>query len=113
VTPAAYAVRREVAAVARERRHEVHLHPLAKEHAVACTNAWGHADRTPEADPLAEDQAALGIVSWRQIVATVDRVVPGPRRTARDWPLRLRAVAPAAPQAAFANLSSTGTQPSW
>jgi hypothetical protein len=64
------------AALARERRHEVHLHPLAKEHAVACTHAWWHADRTPEADPLAEDQAALE-VSRRRILATVDRVVPG------------------------------------
>jgi putative transposase len=37
---------------------------------------WWHADRTPEADPLAEDQAALK-VSRRRILATVDRVVPG------------------------------------
>jgi len=46
------------------------------ETADACTHAWWHADPTPEADPLAEDQAALE-VSRRRILATVDRVVPG------------------------------------
>ena len=34
------------------------------------------ADRTPAADPLAEDQAVLE-VSRQRILATVDRVVPG------------------------------------
>jgi glyoxylase-like metal-dependent hydrolase (beta-lactamase superfamily II) len=43
---------------------------------VACTHTWWHADRTPEADPLAEDQAPLE-VSRRRILATVERVVPG------------------------------------
>jgi glyoxylase-like metal-dependent hydrolase (beta-lactamase superfamily II) len=43
---------------------------------IACTHAWWHADRTPEVDPLAEDQAALE-ASRRRILATADRVVPG------------------------------------
>jgi glyoxylase-like metal-dependent hydrolase (beta-lactamase superfamily II) len=43
---------------------------------VACTHAWWHADRTPDVDPLAEEQAALE-VSRQRILATADRVVPG------------------------------------
>lgn len=43
---------------------------------VACTHAWWHADRTPEVDPLAEDQAALE-ASRRRILAEADVVVPG------------------------------------
>ena len=43
---------------------------------VACTHAWWHADRTPEVDPLAEDQAALQ-TSRQRILATADVVVPG------------------------------------
>ncbi len=43
---------------------------------VACTHAWWHADRTPEIDPLADDQAALE-ASRRRILAAADRVVPG------------------------------------
>ena len=43
---------------------------------VACTHAWWHADRTPEVDPLAEDQAALE-TSRQRILASADVVVPG------------------------------------
>lgn len=43
---------------------------------VACTHAWWHADRTPEVDPLAEDQAALE-ESRRRILAVAAIVVPG------------------------------------
>ncbi|MGZ6213936.1 MAG: MBL fold metallo-hydrolase [Candidatus Limnocylindria bacterium] len=43
---------------------------------VACTHAWWHADRTPEVDPLADDQAALE-VSRARILAMADVVVPG------------------------------------
>jgi glyoxylase-like metal-dependent hydrolase (beta-lactamase superfamily II) len=43
---------------------------------VACTHAWWHADRTPETDPLADDQAALE-ASRRRILAEADIVVPG------------------------------------
>lgn len=53
---------------------------------VACTHAWWHADRTPEIDPLADDQEALE-VSRRRILALADIVVPGhgaPFLTDRD-----------------------------
>ena len=43
---------------------------------VACTHAWWRGDRTPEIDPLAEDQAALE-VSRRRILGEADIVVPG------------------------------------
>jgi glyoxylase-like metal-dependent hydrolase (beta-lactamase superfamily II) len=43
---------------------------------VACTHAWWRADRTPEDDPLADDQAALGI-SRARILREADMVVPG------------------------------------
>lgn len=43
---------------------------------MACTHAWWHADRTPEVDPLAEDQAALE-ESRRRILAVATVVVPG------------------------------------
>lgn len=43
---------------------------------VACTHAWWRADRTPEVDPLAEDQAALE-ESRRRILAVATVVVPG------------------------------------
>ncbi|HLE59878.1 MAG TPA: MBL fold metallo-hydrolase [Candidatus Limnocylindria bacterium] len=43
---------------------------------VAFTHAWWRTDRTPEIDPLAEDQAALE-ASRRRILAEADRVVPG------------------------------------
>jgi glyoxylase-like metal-dependent hydrolase (beta-lactamase superfamily II) len=43
---------------------------------VACTHAWWHTDRTPEVDPLAEDQAALE-ASRRRILSEADVVVPG------------------------------------
>jgi glyoxylase-like metal-dependent hydrolase (beta-lactamase superfamily II) len=52
---------------------------------VACTHAWWRSDRTPELDPLAEDQAALE-VSRRRILAEADVVIPGhgePFQTAR------------------------------
>ena len=43
---------------------------------VACTHAWWHADRTPEVDPYAEDQAALE-ESRRRILTVAAVVVPG------------------------------------
>jgi glyoxylase-like metal-dependent hydrolase (beta-lactamase superfamily II) len=43
---------------------------------VACTHAWWRADRTPEVDPVADDQAALE-ASRAQILAEADTVVPG------------------------------------
>ena len=43
---------------------------------VACTHAWWHADRTPEIDPLADDQHALE-ASRRRILEAADTVVPG------------------------------------
>jgi glyoxylase-like metal-dependent hydrolase (beta-lactamase superfamily II) len=43
---------------------------------VACTHAWWRADRTPEVDPLADDQAALE-VSRARILAEADTIVPG------------------------------------
>jgi glyoxylase-like metal-dependent hydrolase (beta-lactamase superfamily II) len=43
---------------------------------IACTHAWWHADRTPEVDPLAEDQPGLE-VSRQRILASADVVVPG------------------------------------
>ena len=47
-----------------------YLRPMGECH------AWWHTDRTPEVDPLAEDQAALE-TSRQRILATDDRVVPG------------------------------------
>ena len=43
---------------------------------VACTHAWWRADRTPEIDPLADDQQALES-SRARILAEADVVVPG------------------------------------
>ena len=43
---------------------------------VALTHAWWRSDRTPEVDPLAEDQEALG-TSRLRILAEADMVVPG------------------------------------
>jgi glyoxylase-like metal-dependent hydrolase (beta-lactamase superfamily II) len=43
---------------------------------VAFTHAWWRGDRSPEADPLAQDQAALE-VSRLRILAEADTVVPG------------------------------------
>jgi glyoxylase-like metal-dependent hydrolase (beta-lactamase superfamily II) len=43
---------------------------------VACTHAWWRADRTPEVDHYAEDQAALE-TSRRRILAEATLVVPG------------------------------------
>jgi len=43
---------------------------------VACTHAWWRADRSPEIDPLADDQAAL-TESRRRILSEADMVVPG------------------------------------
>ncbi len=44
--------------------------------AVAFTHAWWRSDRTPEVDPLAEDQGAL-VTSRLRILAEADLVVPG------------------------------------
>ena len=43
---------------------------------VACTHAWWHADRTPEIDPLADDQAAIERGRAR-VLAAADIVIPG------------------------------------
>jgi glyoxylase-like metal-dependent hydrolase (beta-lactamase superfamily II) len=43
---------------------------------VACTHLWWYADRTPEVDPLADDQAALE-ASREQVLKVADTVVPG------------------------------------
>lgn len=43
---------------------------------VACTHAWWFADRTPEIDPYAPDQARLD-ESRRRILAEANLVVPG------------------------------------
>jgi glyoxylase-like metal-dependent hydrolase (beta-lactamase superfamily II) len=43
---------------------------------VACTHAWWRADRTPEVDPLADDQSALE-ASRARILAEADTIVPG------------------------------------
>lgn len=43
---------------------------------IACTHEWWHADRTPETDPFAPDQAALE-ESRRRILAAATVVVPG------------------------------------
>jgi len=43
---------------------------------VACTHAWWHEDRSPEVDPLADDQRALE-ASRARILAEADTVVPG------------------------------------
>ena len=43
---------------------------------VACTHAWWRADRSPELDPLADDQGALD-ASRARILAEADTVVPG------------------------------------
>ena len=43
---------------------------------VAFTHAWWRGDRTPDIDPLAEDQAALE-ASRVRILAAADTVVPG------------------------------------
>ncbi len=43
---------------------------------VACTHAWWRGDRTPETDPLADDQDAL-VASRQRILAAADIVVPG------------------------------------
>jgi len=43
---------------------------------VACTHCWWHADRTPEVDPLCDDQGALA-ASRERILAEADHVVPG------------------------------------
>ena len=53
---------------------------------VACTHAWWRTDRTPEIDPLADDQQALE-ASRARILAEADTVVPGhgePFRTGRS-----------------------------
>jgi glyoxylase-like metal-dependent hydrolase (beta-lactamase superfamily II) len=53
---------------------------------VACTHAWWHGDRTPEVDPLADNQVALE-ASRLRILAEADVVVPGhgePFRTGRQ-----------------------------
>jgi glyoxylase-like metal-dependent hydrolase (beta-lactamase superfamily II) len=43
---------------------------------VACTHAWWRSDRTPDIDPLADDQQALS-ASRLRILAEADIVVPG------------------------------------
>jgi glyoxylase-like metal-dependent hydrolase (beta-lactamase superfamily II) len=57
---------------------------------VACTHAWWRADRTPEIDPLADDQASLE-VSRQRILEVADLIVPahGP---AFESPRRRRSI---------------------
>lgn len=43
---------------------------------VACTHAWWRADRSPELDPLADDQQALD-ASRARVLAEADTIVPG------------------------------------
>jgi glyoxylase-like metal-dependent hydrolase (beta-lactamase superfamily II) len=43
---------------------------------VACTHLWWRADRTPEIDPLCDDQAAMD-ASRARVLALADIVVPG------------------------------------
>ncbi len=43
---------------------------------VACTHLWWRADRTPEIDPLADDQTALE-ASRARVLEVADIVVPG------------------------------------
>jgi glyoxylase-like metal-dependent hydrolase (beta-lactamase superfamily II) len=43
---------------------------------VACTHAWWRTDRTPEVDPLADDQDSLA-ASRARILAEADIIVPG------------------------------------
>jgi glyoxylase-like metal-dependent hydrolase (beta-lactamase superfamily II) len=43
---------------------------------VACTHAWWRTDRTPDLDPLADDQGALE-ASRARILAEADTIVPG------------------------------------
>ena len=43
---------------------------------IACTHAWWRADRSPEVDPLADDQHALE-ASRARILAEADTIVPG------------------------------------
>jgi glyoxylase-like metal-dependent hydrolase (beta-lactamase superfamily II) len=42
----------------------------------AMTHLWWHADRTPEIDPYADDQAALE-ANRRRVLAVADVVIPG------------------------------------
>ncbi|MHB8959363.1 MAG: MBL fold metallo-hydrolase [Candidatus Limnocylindrales bacterium] len=42
----------------------------------AMTHAWWHADRTPDVDPLADDQTALE-ASRARLLAAADIVIPG------------------------------------
>ena len=42
----------------------------------AMTHAWWHADRTPEVDPLGDDQAALA-ASRARLLAVADIIIPG------------------------------------
>jgi glyoxylase-like metal-dependent hydrolase (beta-lactamase superfamily II) len=48
----------------------------AEDAVYAMTHAWWHADRTPEVDPLADDQAALE-ASRARLLAAADIVIPG------------------------------------
>lgn len=43
---------------------------------VACTHLWWHADRTPQIDPVTDDQATLE-ASRARVLALADIVVPG------------------------------------
>ena len=55
-----------------------HAHRQADDGVYAMTHLWWHADRTPEIDPLASDQAALERGRAR-VLAAADVVIPGPR----------------------------------
>jgi glyoxylase-like metal-dependent hydrolase (beta-lactamase superfamily II) len=55
---------------------DVTLLVTTDEGVVACTHAWWRADRTPEIDPLSDDQQALE-ASRARILAAADTIVPG------------------------------------
>jgi glyoxylase-like metal-dependent hydrolase (beta-lactamase superfamily II) len=76
---------------------------------VACIHSWWHTDRTPEVDPLAEDQAALE-TSRQRILATADRVVAVTASRSRQADPAERLL-PGRAQAAFANPSSRAVHP--
>jgi hypothetical protein len=76
---------------------------------VACIHAWWHTDRTPEMDPLAEDQAALE-TSRQRILATADRACPVTASRSRQADPAERLL-PGRAQTAFANPSSRAVHP--
>ena len=76
---------------------------------VACIHACGHTDRTPEVDPLAEDQASLETSRQRIWLRPIGSCpVTASRSRQADPAERLL---PGRAQAAFANPSSRAVHP--